>query len=170
MQATPPPLAQALRRHVKNGQIENRAPKLKCQLCRCTCRCNSTAVMLVPHLDREDVLQGSNGRDRLTLGKQHLTPPLPHIKHLALGPSKTMADTVSRNAQRRKAEADRAARAARDRGAAGGRREGGGEGPSDGHPLRGRLPKGWNFDDAREAAFTEKRLNSQVCERMCLML
>lgn len=78
-----------------------------------------------------------------------------------------MADTVSRNAQRRKAEADRAARAARERGpaaAAAGR--GRGEGPLDGHPLRGRLPKGWSFDDAAEAAFTERRLNSQV--RVCV--
>lgn len=75
-----------------------------------------------------------------------------------------MTDTVSRNAQRRKAEAEaaeRAARAARDRG--GGRGGSAGDGPLDGHPLRGRLPKGWAFDDGREAAFTERRLNSQVC-------
>ncbi|CAM9829815.1 unnamed protein product [Ectocarpus sp. 4 AP-2014] len=74
---------------------------------------------------------------------------------------KTMTDTVSRNAQRRKAEAESAARAARDRGAwanAGA--------PADGHPLRGRIPKGWEFDDSREAAFAEHRLNSQVVQHL----
>eukprot|EP00903_Cladosiphon_okamuranus_P011242 g10606.t1 len=79
---------------------------------------------------------------------------------------RTMVDAASRNAQRRKAEADRGARAAGDRGAGGGKGGGGGDGPSDGHPLRGRLPKGWNFDDAREAAFAERRLNSKVVQHL----
>ncbi|CBN80193.1 DnaJ domain containing protein [Ectocarpus siliculosus] len=74
---------------------------------------------------------------------------------------KTMTDTVSRNAQRRKAEAESAARAARDRGA---RANAGGA--ADGHPLRGRIPKGWEFDDSREAAFAEQRLNSQVVQHL----
>ncbi|CAM9180949.1 unnamed protein product [Pylaiella littoralis] len=86
---------------------------------------------------------------------------------------KTMTDTVSRNAQRRKAETEQAARAARGakgRGAKGG---GGGGGWSDaggvyqdGNPLRGRIPKGWEFDDSKEAAFKEQRLNSQVVQHL----
>ncbi|CAM9798348.1 unnamed protein product [Scytosiphon promiscuus] len=71
-----------------------------------------------------------------------------------------MTDTVSRNAQRRKAE-ESAAKAARDRASARG-----GPRPSDGNPLRGRIPKGWEFDDSREAAFTEQRLNSQVVQHL----
>ena len=31
-----------------------------------------------------------------------------------------------------------------------------------GNPLRGRVPEGWEFNDGREAAFGEQRLNSQV--------
>ncbi|CAB1108616.1 unnamed protein product [Ectocarpus sp. CCAP 1310/34] len=75
---------------------------------------------------------------------------------------KTMTDTVSRNAQRRKAEAESAARAARDRAAA--RANAGGA--ADGHPFPGRIPKGWEFDDSREAAFAEQRLNSQVVQHL----
>lgn len=87
-----------------------------------------------------------------------------------------MTDTVSRNAQRRKAETEQAARAARGakgRGAKGG---GGGGGWSDaggvyqdGNPLRGRIPKGWEFDDSKEAAFKEQRLNSQVLGSVCIL-
>lgn len=84
-------------------------------------------------------------------------PPPPPPVRKCRNRRKTMTDTVSRNAQRRKAEAESAARAARDRGA---RANAGG--PADGHPLRGRIPKGWEFDDSREAAFAEQRLNSQV--------
>ncbi|CAN0351802.1 unnamed protein product, partial [Scytosiphon promiscuus] len=73
----------------------------------------------------------------------------------------TLFDSVlSRNAQRRKAE-ESAAKAARDRASARG-----GARPSDGNPLRGRIPKGWEFDDSREAAFTEQRLNSQVVQHL----
>ncbi|CAM9978301.1 unnamed protein product [Ascophyllum nodosum] len=68
----------------------------------------------------------------------------------------TMAGMGARNAQRK--EAERAFRETQEwmiRNAS-----------FSGNPLRGRVPEGWEFNDCREAAFGEQRLNSQVLQKL----
>lgn len=83
-----------------------------------------------------------------------------------------MVDQVARHAKR-KAETERMAKAARDRarqardagaagGGAGGEGSGGASASFSGNPLGRGAPEGWKFDESREPAFGEQRLNSQV--------